>query len=102
MNRHCLSALGAAALLALSACSQITLAPGAEAIRFTKNADEVRACEILGSVDGLMGIADGNSRYDENQLRNKALAMRADTVLITSRIVNANGVAYRCSRAARN
>ncbi len=88
-------------LLWLCACaSPMSLAPGAEAIRLTRAPDEVRDCKVLGSVDGLVGVVDGDSRHDPHQLLNKALGLDADTVFVTSPGASVAGIAYRCAKSA--
>jgi hypothetical protein len=71
----------------------VTLAPGADKVKFTSNAADVKGCTAVGNVQ-----ADAkNDPLDvENTLRNQALGLSADMVFRTSMD---SGVGYRCAAA---
>lgn len=75
-----------------------SLAPGAEAIKLTRDPKAVAGCTTLGTVSGML---DG--RYvagTKNRMINQAFSLGADTVFLTSTGVSAEGMAYRCTAAA--
>lgn len=80
-------------LFALGACT--TLAPGAHAVRITENPADVAGCRAVGPVSSSPPyVVPGD---DLKQLRNDAVALRANTVLRTGpRILITRGIAYRC------
>lgn len=85
------------AVLVLDCASAITqLAPEAEAVRVVTDAAAVRDCTLLGYVENERGGL--TSRDAENRLRNKAAALRADTLLLTARGIQRgmSGAAYGC------
>jgi len=85
-------------MVALSACT--TLALGAERIRVTDSPSEVARCERLGEVEGsvLDNIWGSVPEAKKNELRNSALQLGADVVLITAHTpyTQVRGMAYRC------
>jgi len=86
--------LGGIAALALAGC--VTVAPQATGIRVTKVAADVASCTVLGTVKADPPYVGPNDA--ENQLRNQAAGLGADTLFITSMAVTATGMAYRCTR----
>lgn len=82
------------AALMLAGCAT-TMAPQAEGVRITKEAADVASCDALGDVHSTPPyIWPGD---DLKQLRNSAVALKADTVLLTGpRLVVTKGIAYRC------
>lgn len=86
-------ALILAAATLLAGCT--TLSPEAETVRLTKNANDVRGCESLGVVDSKPPyVLPGDYK---KQLQNRAGALGADVVLITS-TATGSGTAYRCGK----
>jgi hypothetical protein len=84
------------AVLGLARCG--SLAPGAEAIKLTRDPKVVAGCTNLGAVSGML-----DSRYvagTKNRMVNQAFALGADTVFLTSTAVSAEGMAYRCAPAS--
>lgn len=81
------------ASLLLFGCA--TLAPQAESVRITRQASEVASCTVMGDVHATPPYALPNEDY--TQMRNAAVALKADTVFVTSRAVVSRGVAYRCA-----
>lgn len=78
--------------LLTAACT--TLAPHAEDIRVTSEANDVKSCAAVGSVRSVPPyVMPGD---DLKQLRNQSLALGADTLLVDSRVVFSSGAAYRC------
>jgi outer membrane lipoprotein SlyB len=74
-----------------------TLAPHAEDVRTTSHAEEVAHCTAMGSVRSVPPYIMPNE--DLKQLRNKAVALGADTVLITGpRLISTAGIAYKCAK----
>jgi hypothetical protein len=95
MSRSIRSAL-AAVVVTVAGC--VSVAPQAEKIRVTSNGAEVAECKILGAVEShppYMFPSDG-----VNQLRNNAVALGADTLLLTSSgaLRGKTGMAYRCGK----
>ena len=81
-----------ATLLALTGCT--TLAPGAEAVKVTRDPKDVLGCHFVGQVSGLTGnqaLPGANKK-----MANAAAAMGADVVFVTSTITSYDGVAYKC------
>src|SRR6266851_4700198 len=79
-------------------CCTTTLLPQAESVRWTKNPEEVRDCQLLGPVQAEPPFGTPDSPHIK--LRNEAAALGGDTVLQTS---GANllgkswkGYAYKC------
>jgi hypothetical protein len=84
----------------VSAC--VTLAPGAEKVRITKDASDVSGCTAVGSVNTLGGPQGPSQIADSStELRNQALAFGGNVVFVTSSTLNVpnEGVAYRCNNA---
>jgi hypothetical protein len=84
----------------VSAC--VTLAPGAEKVRITRDASDVSGCTAVGSVNTLSGPQGPSQIADSStELRNQALAFGGDVVFVTSSTLNVpnEGVAYRCNTA---
>jgi len=93
------------ALSLLVSCTSLT--PAGQRVRVTSNADATRGCVLLGEVKGAdrmwggyagQGIAENNAW---NELKNRAAAMGADTVLLVTSSTGfsssrAIGEAYRC------
>jgi len=77
---------------ALSGC--VTLAPGANKVKLTSNAADVKGCVAVGSVKG---DAQNDPMDVDNTLRNQALGLNADVVFRTG--LDA-GVGYRCAGTA--
>jgi hypothetical protein len=86
----------------LAAC--VTLAPGADKVRITKQASEVSGCTAVGNVNTL-GDAQGPSQIADSstELRNQAVGLGGDTIFVTSATLGVpnQGVAYRCANAAK-
>jgi hypothetical protein len=89
----------AAAIVALAVSGCTTLAPQAEHVRITREAADVAACKAVGDVHSTPPYALPNEDY--KQLRNAAVALQADTVLVTTRAVISRGVAYQCAHGER-
>jgi hypothetical protein len=93
--RLLIGAVGVGILLA--AC--VSLAPGADKVRFTKNAADVATCRAVGNVrvpiesQGQVDIADADTRF-----RNQVLGFGGDTAFVTSSSLGipVQGIAYRC------
>jgi hypothetical protein len=81
--------------LALCACT--TLAPGTAEVFVTRDPAAVQACQAAGNVASVPPyVLPGD---DLKQVRNQAVGLQADTVLLTGpRLVSTQGVAYRCKR----
>jgi hypothetical protein len=76
-------------------CGCTTMAPGAKEIPVTRNIADVQSCKSVGSLNSVPPyLLPGD---DLKQLRNQAVGLGADTILVTSpRLVSTAGVAYRC------
>jgi hypothetical protein len=85
--------MATAALALVVGCT--TVAPQADRIRTTREAAEVASCKPVGSVQSTPPYMFPGD--DMKQIRNQALPLGADTILITSpRLVFTSGVAYKC------
>lgn len=73
-----------------------TAAPGGpDAVRVTRKAADVERCKAVGAVQTIAPYALPGD--DIKQIRDKTVAVGADTVLLnTSRSASTRGVAYRC------
>jgi hypothetical protein len=76
---------------ALSGC--VTLAPGADKVKLTSNAADVKGCVAVGNVKT---DAQNDPLDVDNTLRNQAVGLNADVVFRTGL---GAGVGYRCSGA---
>ena len=81
-------------LVHLAACTT-AVAPQAEAIKTTRNPDDVKSCAVLGTVEARPPFTWPGD--DVKQLKNKALPLGADTVFVTNQTGTIVGVAYRCA-----
>jgi hypothetical protein len=83
-------ALGLSA--SLSGC--VTLAPGADKVKLTSNAADVKGCVAVGNVKT---DAQNDPMDVDNTLRNQAVGLNADVVFRTGL---GAGVGYRCAGTA--
>ena len=92
-------------VILLSGCATVTLAPGAEAVKITKDPADVAACRAMGNVDS----ADAHDNVPDVTpvLRNQVIGHGGDTLLITfdprDHVVSspgalATGIAYKCAK----
>lgn len=94
--------LGALIAMCVAGAGCGTLAPGAEAIIVTRDATTIKNCKPVGTVGGdataLTQVAGDWNGAGWYQIRNQALTLGADHVLLTNSIwVHPDtGVAYRC------
>jgi hypothetical protein len=78
----------------LSAC--VTLVPGADRVRITRNAPDVTGCTPVGNIgaprnaDGTVDLANA-----DRQVRNQTVGLGGNTALLVSPI-GYDGVAYKC------
>jgi hypothetical protein len=79
--------------------SGIPLAPGAEQVKVTKNADEVGNCKAVGNLSNVSGgnVTDAGQRI----ARNQAIGLGGNTIFDTSNTFQESqgiveGVVYRC------
>lgn len=78
---------------ALGGCTT-AVAPQAQSIITTQNPMIVENCNVVGTVEAHPPyIWPGD---DLKQLKNKALALGADTIFVTGRFASVVGVAYKC------
>jgi hypothetical protein len=83
-----------ACLLLPTACATVALAPGAEKVRLTSNAQDVAACTAVGNVREPVDARSPPPSADVlNELRNQAIGLGGNTVFVTE---FGEGVAYRC------
>ena len=73
----------------LSGC--VTLAPGADKVKLTSNAADVKGCVAVGNVKA---DAQNDPLDVDNTLRNQAVGLNADVVFRTGL---GAGVGYRCA-----
>jgi len=83
--------------IGLTACTTAVV-PEAEKIRTTRNAADIKGCQILGTVEAQPPFTWPGD--DIKQLKNKAAPLGADTIFITNRTGTIVGVAYRCTAPA--
>jgi hypothetical protein len=71
------------------------MAPGAQDIPVTRNTAEVEHCKAVGPLQSVPPyIMPGD---DLRQMRNQAVGLGADKILLTGpRVLSTAGVAYRC------
>ena len=83
----------AAVVLITSSCvpATMTLAPGADRVKLTRNAADVAGCKVVGNVAVVIGRDD--LRFREDLLRNRTVGLDGNTVFLTT---SYEGVAYRC------
>jgi hypothetical protein len=99
MQRIRLAHIMITATLLLSACVSVTLAPGADQVRITKNTSDVGTCKALGNIQvpkNDQGLVDGASA--QTQFRNQAVGLGSNVALVTEGFVSipVAGIAYRC------
>jgi len=96
--------------LMLFATSCVSMTPEGAKVRVTANPEAVHGCTLIGEVKGAehmwggvagQGIAEDHAM---TELKNRAAAMGADTVLMVTSSTNTSGSvqrgeAYRCSAA---
>lgn len=83
--------------LLLDAC--VSLAPGADQVRFTKNQSDVAGCTAVGNVDVSGGVQGPSQLVDgPKEVRNQAVGLGGNVVFVTQATfgVPAQGVIYRC------
>lgn len=87
-----------ASVLLLTACTTtVALAPGANKVRITSNAQALTACTAVGNVR-LPPISPRYGPFYANpidELRNQTVGLGGNTLFITSKATG-EGVAYRC------
>lgn len=81
----------------LTACVTVALAPGAEKVRLTSSAQDVKSCTAVGNVRVPADVQKNDPFTDDtsNELRNQAIGLGGNTVFVTSDALG-EGVAYRC------
>jgi len=81
----------------LTAC--VSLAPGADKVRLTKNESDIAGCSALGNIQ-LPGVAEGqiNGANADAEFRNQTVGVGGNAALVTYAPfgVPVEGVAYRC------
>jgi hypothetical protein len=92
----------ASAVLVTCSCVTVTLAPGAEKVKLTHDPSDVAGCKVAGNVSGVWGSGE-YERVSEALLRNRAVGLDGNTVLVTlsedgplQPAADREGVAYRC------
>ena len=89
-----LSLLVALCVLSTGCIVSIPSAPGAESVIMTHKEADVASCTVLGNV---VGLTDTNYVRDERrEMQNQAVALGADTLLLTRDRDPPKGTAYRC------
>jgi hypothetical protein len=84
-------------VIVLSAC--VSLAPGADKVRITKNASDVSACSAVGNIHL---PRDANGQVDaynaDANFRNQTVGLGGNTAFVTQSgmFVAVEGIAYRC------
>jgi hypothetical protein len=81
-------------LLSAGCAESVPLAPGAENVTVTHNEADVASCTAVGNV---VGVTDTNYVTDERrEMRNQAVGLGGDTLLLTRERDPPTGTAYRC------
>jgi hypothetical protein len=99
---HLLPALLAINLLACADRPAITpLAPGASAVRLTRNPLDVSTCKSVGNIDGShvrrgMYADVTKDQIAIPQLQNQAIGLGGNTIFDTSNAYSLSGIVYRC------
>jgi len=83
----------AATALVTCSCVTVTLAPGADKVKFTHYPLDVAACKAVGNVYVKPDIL--NPQFVEFQLRNRTVGLDGNALFYTGWGEN-EGVAYRC------
>lgn len=81
------------ATVALITCSCVTapLAPGADKVKLTQNADDVAGCKAVGNVSTEYNL------WVDASLRNKTVGLDGNVLFLTLETAERKeGVAYRC------
>lgn len=97
MQHHRTLAITTAIVSLLTAC--VSLAPGADKVRLTKNAADVSSCNAVGNVkvpvtsNGTVDIANASTQF-----RNQVIGLGGNIGFVTygPLDVPSEGVAYRC------
>jgi len=90
-------ALSAMCALLLNAC--VSLAPGADKVRFTRNSSDVSTCTAVGNINVSAGVQGPSQVVDNSsELRNQAVGLGGNVVFVTVATlgVPAEGVVYHC------
>ena len=82
-----------AGLAVASGCASVV--PRSETVLLTREAAAVSGCKEVGTVQSWLSFS---FRDADNQLRNRALALGADTVLVSSPFGDTTGIAYLCGK----
>lgn len=80
------------ACVAVAGCASVTLDPGADQIKITRNAADVAACASLGKVNITQPMLTDPDA--QRQLLNQTLSLGGDALLLAS--LGRSGAAYRC------
>jgi hypothetical protein len=78
---------------AVTAAGCASVAPNSDRVVLTREASAVVGCKDVGSVEAWIALTFGDARV---QLRNRAAALGADTVLVSSAFGETTGTAYVC------
>jgi hypothetical protein len=84
-------------LLGLCACAAAgcaSVVPGSERVVVTRDEEAVKGCKEVGYVQSWLSFSFADSRH---QLRNRALKLKGDTVLVSSPFGESAGTAYSCA-----
>jgi len=86
-------ALAIAGLAMVAGCASVV--PRSEAVVLTRESAAVSGCKEMGTIQSWLSFS---FRDADNQLRNRALALGADTVLVSSPFGDTTGTAYLCGK----
>ena len=85
----------ASIIVAIALCSCASSGSVSHGVRVTRNAADVERCKHIGAVQSVPPYSLPGE--DMERIRNRAVAIGADTVLLdTLRGEAASGIAYRC------
>jgi hypothetical protein len=98
MKYHIASATLIVMAIVLEVAGCVSLAPGADQVKITKNAADVAGCAAVGNVAGHPPYAAPSDAM--HQMQNQVVGLGGNDLLVTSDLVSATGVGYRCGKAA--
>jgi hypothetical protein len=92
-------ALPVATIWAVLSSACVSLAPGADKVRFTKVESDVSMCNAVGNINVSGGVQGPSEVVDASrEVRNQAVGLGGNVVFVTMATlgVPAEGVVYRC------
>jgi len=89
--------IGALALaLAVTGCTTVPLAPGADQVKITRNEADVAFCKPVGNIDRKSILIDWDPKVAARQMQNQAVGLGGNVIFDTSIRDTPMGVVYHC------